>query len=154
MRLDGPIPAIPDTGEKFMSTGRNVLIIEDDKDLVRTMKVVFESRDFNVRTAYNGKDGSVAIREKKPDAIVLDVMMATLTDGFDLAHYLKDNPEYQDIPIIMVTGFPKEMTKLGTENFQSVLADGWPAAKFLEKPVDPEKIVATVEAILKEQWKP
>jgi adenylate cyclase len=136
-----------------MSIKRDVLIIDDDKDLVNTMKVVFESKDFAVRTAFNGKEGSAAIREKKPDAIVLDVMMSTVTEGFDLANYLKDTPEFHDIPVIMVTGFPQEMTKLGTEKFQNILADGWPA-KFLEKPVDPDKIVAAVEAILKEQWKP
>lgn len=137
-----------------MSIKRNVLIIDDDKDLVSTVKVVFEAKDFTVRTAYNGKEGSKAIQEEKPDAIVLDVMMATLTEGFDLAHYLKDNPAYHDIPIIMVTGFPKEMSQIGPEKFQSILGDDWPAAKFLEKPVDPEKIVGAVEAILKEQWKP
>jgi CheY-like chemotaxis protein len=137
-----------------MSIGRSVLIIDDDKDLVNTMKVVFESKDFIVTTAYNGNEGSEAIRQKRPDAIVLDVMMATLTEGFDLARYLKDTPEYHDIPIILVTGFPKEMTTIGTENFQTILENDWPAAKFIEKPVDPEKIVAAVEAVLKEQWKP
>lgn len=133
-----------------MSSSRNVLIIEDDKDLVNAMKVVFESRNFTVRTAYDGKEGSKAIQEKKPDAIVLDVMMATLTEGFDLAHYLKADPEYRDIPIIMVTGFPREMARVGPEKFQSVLGDEWPVAKFFEKPVDSEKIVAAVEDALKE----
>ena len=137
-----------------MSSGRSVLIIEDDKDLVSAMKVVFESKGFSVKTAYNGKDGADAVRKQKPDAIVLDVMMATLTDGFDLAHYLKETPEFKDIPIIMVSGFPQEMAKLGPESFQSALQDDWPAAKFLEKPVDPEKVVAAVESILKEAWKP
>jgi len=103
-----------------------------------------------VRTAYDGKEGSKAIQEKKPDAIVLDVMMATLTEGFDLAHYLKADPEYRDIPIIMVTGFPREMARVGPEKFQSVLGDEWPVAKFFEKPVDSEKIVAAVEDALKE----
>ncbi|MFZ2447080.1 MAG: response regulator [Syntrophobacteraceae bacterium] len=134
-----------------MSTGRNVLIIDDDKDLVNTMKVVFESKKFTVRTAYNGKEGSDALRAQRPDAIILDVMMTTPTEGFDLARYLKDNPEFQQIPIVIVTGFPKEMAEAGPEKFQSILDDGWPAAKLLEKPVDPEKIVAAVEAVLKDQ---
>ena len=137
-----------------MTSGRSVLIIDDDKDLVNTLKVVFESKKFTVRTAYNGKEGSDALRANKPDAIVLDVMMATPTEGFDLAHYLKDNPDFQQIPIIMVTGFPKEMAKTGPEQFQTILEDDWPAAKFLEKPVDPENVVAAVEATLKDQWKP
>ncbi|MEM5789196.1 MAG: response regulator [Syntrophobacteraceae bacterium] len=137
-----------------MSRERKVLIIDDDKDLVTTMKVVFESKGFAVSVAYNGKEGSDSLKKKKPDAIVLDVMMTTLTEGVDFARYLKDSPEYQAIPIVLVTGFPKEMSQLGPEKFQSILGDDWPAAKLLEKPQDPEQIVAAVEAVLKEQWKP
>jgi len=140
--------------EEFMSRARKVLIIDDDKDLVTTMKVVFESKGFAVSVAHSGKEGSDSIRKKKPDAIVLDVMMSTLTEGVDLARSLKDSPEYRKIPIILVTGFPKEMSKLGPEEFQGILGEDWPAAKVLEKPQDPEKIVAAVEAVLKEQWKP
>ncbi len=137
-----------------MSRAQKVLIVDDDKDLVTTMKVVFEANGFAVSVAYNGKECLESLQKKKPDAIVLDVMMRTLTEGVDLARTLKDSPEYRKIPIILVTGFPKEMSKLGPEQFQGILGDDWPAAKVLEKPQDPEKILASVQAVLKDQWKP
>lgn len=132
-----------------MTTGRNVLIVEDDRDFVDAMKTVFESRNYQVRCAFDGQAGFDEIQRQKPDALVLDVMMATLTEGFDLAFHLKSKADYQDIPIVMVTGFPHEMAKLGPEKFRNALREDWPAAKILEKPVDPEKILGAVESLLK-----
>lgn len=132
-----------------MATGRKVLIVEDDRDLVNVVKTVFESKNYQVRYAYNGEAGFAEIQKEKPDAIVLDVMMATLTDGFDLAFHLKSKAEYRDIPIVMVTGFPHEMATIGPEKFQHIFSEDWPAAKILEKPVDPEKILQAVESLLK-----
>jgi two-component system, OmpR family, phosphate regulon response regulator OmpR len=132
-----------------MATGRNVLIIEDDRDFVNVLKTVFESKNYQVRYAYDSLAGFDEIQKQKPDAIVLDVMMTTLTEGFDLAFLLKTKPEYRDIPIVMVTGFPHEMAKLGPEKFQNIFSEDWPAAKILEKPVDPEKILGAVESLLK-----
>jgi two-component system alkaline phosphatase synthesis response regulator PhoP len=136
-----------------MAKGANILIIEDDRDLVNSMRVVFESVNYKVRTAYNGKEGFDQIEKKKPDLIILDVMMATDTEGFDLAFQLKNKPEYRNIPIIMVTGFTQRMAELGPERFQHILGEDWPAAKMFEKPIDPDELLEAVEAILKEQGK-
>ena len=133
-----------------MDTKANILIIEDDKDLVDTMQVIFESKKFTVRAAYNGKEGFAAIQAQKPDIIILDVMMSTPTEGIDLAQHLKTRSEYQQIPIVMVTGFPQQMAELGPDRFVNALREDWPAAKFMEKPVDLEKLAETVETILSE----
>lgn len=132
-----------------MSKRKDILIIEDDRDFSNSLRVMFESKKYGVRCAYDGKAGFEEIVKQKPNAIVLDVMMATFTEGFDLACSLKSKAEYSSIPIVMVTGFPHEMAKIGTDKFQTILGEEWPAAKFLEKPVDPEKIVAAVESLLK-----
>jgi len=97
-----------------------------------------------VRSAYNGKEGLGKIEEKTPDLILLDVMMATDTEGFDLAYKLKNNPQYQDIPIIMVTSFPQKMAEEGPERFQHILGEQWPVSHFLEKPIDPEVLLSAV----------
>jgi DNA-binding response OmpR family regulator len=135
--------------DAVMSTERNVLIIEDDRDFVDALRVMFESKNYTVRCAYDGQGGFDEIEKQKPDAIILDVMMTTLTEGFDVAFHLKTKEEFRDIPIVMVTGFPHEMAKMGSEKFQNILSEDWPAARILEKPVDPEKILAAVEALLK-----
>jgi DNA-binding response OmpR family regulator len=136
-----------------MAKGANILIIEDDRDLVSSMRVIFESVDYTVRTAYNGKEGYEQIQKRKPDLIILDVMMATDTEGFDLAFKLRNQPEYRNIPIIMVTGFTQRMAELGPEKFQHILGEDWPVTKIFEKPIDPDELLAAVEIALKEQRK-
>jgi CheY-like chemotaxis protein len=133
-----------------MSAGKDILVIDDDRDLVETLRIVLESKSYEVRTAYNGKEGFGRIEEKQPDLIILDVMMATDTEGFDLAYKLRNNPEFRDIPIIMVTSFPKAMAEKGPDRFQHILGEDWPVSFFIEKPVDPEKLLTTIEDILQE----
>jgi CheY-like chemotaxis protein len=133
-----------------MNTDKDILIIDDDRDLVSSIRIVLESKDYNVRAAYNGKEGFGKIEEKTPDLIVLDVMMATDTEGFDLAFKLKNNPKYQDIPIVMITAFPKKMAEEGPDKFQHILGESWPVSHFLEKPIDPEELLSTIEDILRE----
>jgi len=136
-----------------MTKGANILIIEDDRDLVNSMRVIFESLNYKVRTAYNGKEGFDQSEKKKPDLIILDVMMATDTEGFDLAYKLRNHSDYKNIPIIMVTGFTQRMAELGPEKFQHILGEDWPVTKIFEKPIDPDELLAATQAILKDQGK-
>lgn len=134
-----------------MDGGKDILIIDDDRDLVNSIRIVIESSGYKVRVAYNGREGYEKIEEKSPDLIVLDVMMTTDTDGFDLAFKLKNSPDYQVIPIIMVTAFQKKMAEEGPDKFQHILGEAWPVSHFLEKPIDPEKLLSTIETVLREE---
>ena len=129
----------------------DILIIEDDKDLVNTLRIILENNNFNVRIAYNGKEGYQQIEEKIPDLIILDVMMSTDTEGFDLAYKLKNKTLYREIPIIMTTSFPQKMAENGPERFQHILGENWPVTEFLEKPVDPDDLISAIEDILKDK---
>jgi len=64
-----------------MEPHADILIIEDDHDLVNIMRIILESRHYQVREAYDGKQGYARIEEKMPDLIILDVMMSTETEG-------------------------------------------------------------------------
>jgi two-component system alkaline phosphatase synthesis response regulator PhoP len=136
-----------------MAKGADILIIDDDRDLVESIRIVLESRKYAVRTAYNGKDGYQKIQEKCPDLILLDVMMATDTEGFSLAYKLKNLPAYREIPIIMVTGFTKKMAEAGPEKFQHIMGENWPVTQLLEKPIDPEELLSVIEGALEETSK-
>jgi two-component system, OmpR family, alkaline phosphatase synthesis response regulator PhoP len=136
-----------------MAKGADILIIDDDRDLVESIRIVLESRKYGVRTAYNGKDGYQKIQEKAPDLILLDVMMATDTEGFSLAYKLRNNPAYREIPIIMVTGFTKKMAETGPEKFQHIMGENWPVTQLLEKPIDPEELLSVIEGVLEETSK-
>jgi len=136
-----------------MAKGADILIIDDDRDLVESIRIVLESRKYGVRTAYNGKEGYQKIQEKAPDVILLDVMMATDTEGFSLAYKLRNNPSYREIPIIMVTGFTKKMAEAGPEKFQHIMGESWPVTQLLEKPIDPEELLSVIEGVLEETSK-
>jgi len=131
-----------------MGNPADILIIEDDKDIVDTMRIILESKAYQIRAAYNGKEGYAEIEEKIPDVIILDVMMSTDTEGFDLAYKLQRNPEYKKIPILMLTSFPQMMAEKGPEKFQHILGEDWPVTMFFEKPIDPEKLLSAIEEIL------
>jgi two-component system alkaline phosphatase synthesis response regulator PhoP len=133
-----------------MSTPADILIIDDDKDLVNSIEIILQTKNYQVRIAFDGKEGYGKIEKKIPDLILLDVMMATDTEGFDLAYKLKENPKYRDIPIIMITSFTQKMAEQGPESFQHILGEAWPVSSFLEKPVDPEVLLSMVEKVLSE----
>jgi two-component system alkaline phosphatase synthesis response regulator PhoP len=133
-----------------MSTPADILIIDDDRDLVNSIEIILQTKSYQVRSAFNGKDGYGKIEKKIPDLILLDVMMATDTEGFDLAYKLKENPKYRDIPIVMITSFTQKMAEQGPDRFQHILGEAWPVSSFLEKPIDPEVLLSTVEKVLTE----
>ncbi|UCE54467.1 MAG: response regulator [Desulfobacterales bacterium] len=133
-----------------MSTPADILIIDDDRDLVNSIEIILQTKDYQVRSAFDGKDGYAEIEKKIPDLILLDVMMATDTEGFDLAYKLKENPKYRDIPIVMITSFTQKMAEQGPDRFQHILGEAWPVSSFLEKPIAPEVLLSTVEKVLSE----
>lgn len=131
-----------------MSNTADILIIDDDKDLVDTIRIILESRAYLVRTAYNGKEGYVQMEKKTPDLIILDVMMSTVTEGFDLAYKLQRNGRFVNVPILMLTSFPQKMAEEGPEKFQHIMGENWPVTLFFEKPIDSEKLLSAVEDAL------
>ncbi len=124
-----------------------ILIIDDDPDISEAMKVILENKGYMVRTAGDGAEGMEQIGADKPDLIILDVMMNTSREGFILSRELKDNPEYKNIPILMLTAV-KEKTGL---DFRPAAGDeSWlPVEEYLDKPVKPDLLLETVESLLK-----
>lgn len=131
-----------------MERETDILIIDDDKDLVNSMRIVLESKGYHVRIAHDGKEGYAKIQEKSPNLIILDVMMTSDTEGFDLAFKLRNQVDYEALPILMVTSFPKHMAEQGPEKFQHIMGEDWPVTKFLEKPIDPEELLNSVASLL------
>jgi len=127
-----------------------ILIVDDDPDITDSLKIILESHDYIIRTASNGKEAVKALEEQKPDLMILDIMMATDTEGFDLAYDLKDKPEFKNIPIIILTSFLEKVRAEGPGQFEYILGEQWPAHWLFEKPPDTHKLLARIEAILKE----
>lgn len=116
-----------------------VLVVDDDVDFVETTKTLLETSDYEVLTAHEGRTAKKLALEHMPDAIILDVMMTTKTEGFDVARELRSKSETRKIPIIMLTAVNQEMPwRFGPD-------DVWlPVDEFIEKPVRPELLLAAV----------
>jgi DNA-binding response OmpR family regulator len=76
-------------------------------------------------------------------------MMTSDTEGFDLAFKLKEDPEFKDLPIIMLTSFLDKVRAEGPGPFEFILGEAWPVEWLFEKPLDTKKLLARIEAILK-----
>ncbi len=123
-----------------------ILIVEDDPDFTKALKVTLESEQYTVDTAADRTEGMEKIRNDKPDLVILDVMMSTWSDGFEMSRELKKDPQYKDIPILILTAV-KDRTGIG---FKSTAGDPvWlPVDGFLDKPVEPQILLAEVEKLM------
>ena len=80
----------------------NILIVEDDPETVKLVKFILEKNDYSTISAKDGKEGLRMARERKPDLIILDLMLPGM-DGYRVCETLKAEPDTKDIPIIMLT---------------------------------------------------
>jgi CheY-like chemotaxis protein len=124
-----------------------ILIIDDDPDIVEAMKVVLESKNYEVAIAKSGKEGLQRARQLKPDLIILDVMMESVDKGFEVARDLKEDNNCKDIPILMLTAI-KEKIGLGFEK-EAGDPEWLPVDDYCEKPLEPGKLIEKVEMLLK-----
>jgi CheY-like chemotaxis protein len=121
---------------------KSVLLVDDDPVFVEAVSAVLETR-YKVRTAANGTEALAQITAVRPDLIVLDVMMDHLSEGFDVARTLRSDPETAAIPIVMLTAVDQ------VYNVRMEVEESWvPCERYLEKPVPPETLLATIAELI------
>ncbi len=126
-----------------------ILLIDDDVDLTEALKVILTGAQYAVITAYNKMEGMEKIAIEKPALIVLDAMMSTWQDGFEISRELKNNPEFKNIPILMLTSITE---RTGVEFKSSAGDPTWlPVDGFLDKPVEPTVLLSEVQKLLREK---
>ena len=116
---------------------KKILIVDDEQDIVESLKFVLENSEYTCYCAYNGEDGLKLAREIVPDLIILDVMMPKI-DGWEVCREIR---QYSKVPIIMLTAKSDERDEL--QGFQLGVDE------YISKPFSPKILVARVEAILR-----
>jgi CheY-like chemotaxis protein len=120
---------------------KKILVIDDDPDFVDSVENLLEAKGYQVVSASNGKEGVEKARAEKPDLILLDVMMNTKDEGFNVARQMHQIPEIKDTPVVLVTGVRREMNlPFGFEPDETWL----PVRQILEKPVKSEILLKVV----------
>ena len=123
-----------------------IVVADDDQEIRDTVSIILEGAGYDVTTAKDRNDAMVKIKAEKPNLAILDVMMDSNSDGFEMSRELKKDSELKDIPIILLTGIQKET---GID-FESAAGDpAWcPVDAYLNKPFDPELLISKVNELL------
>jgi DNA-binding response OmpR family regulator len=123
-----------------------ILIIDDDPNFAVILKPVLESKGYKIITAGNKDEAIKVLRRRKPDLILLDIMMEKMTDGFDICYKLKHDPEMKKIPVLAVSSITAET---GLRFSPTTDGEYFEADDFLEKPVAPTILLARIDKLLK-----
>jgi CheY-like chemotaxis protein len=125
-----------------MNIKKRVLIIDDEQDFCFFVRSNLESTgEFEVLEAHNGAEGIKAIGTKKPDLVLLDVIMPEVT-GPDVADFIMSNPAAKDIPFIFLTAIVTK-DEIGVEPMKEIKGH-----MFIQKPVDLKTLVESVRMTL------
>ena len=116
-----------------------ILIADDEEHLGYVVKFKLEKEGFDVIWKKNGRQALEAVREERPDLVILDVMMPGLT-GFEVLEAIKADPELKDTPVIMLTASGQEA--------DTVKGIDMGAADYIVKPFRPAELVARIRRCL------
>ncbi len=125
-----------------ISMTRTVLIVDDEPNIVLSLKFLVSQQGYEVRTAGSGEEALQSLREQVPDLVLLDIMMPK-PDGYEVCQKIRSTPEWKDIPVIMLTAKGRDVER------QKGFAMG--ADDYITKPFATSELVAKVRAVLEKK---
>jgi CheY-like chemotaxis protein len=131
---------------------KRVLLVDDDVDFLEINKTALEAAGYEVVVAHDAREGLKIAGKGKLDVAILDVIMATPSDGFELARDLRKDPKTEKVPLVMLTSVNAvneqkgTLFRLGNQDRDEL----WlPIDKFVDKPIKPEALVRIVAELTK-----
>ena len=124
---------------------KKILLVDDDADFTEAVKLLLESRSYDVTAANDGKEGLKKVQTEEPNLIILDVMMPEM-DGYQVCAKLKADPKYRQIPILLLTAVGEAIT---TTSYTKEMGMRIEADDYIPTPVEPIEIVERVEKLLR-----
>ena len=121
---------------------KKILLIEDEAELSRAIKIRLEAAGFDTISAGDGEKGLEMAHKERPDLIVLDLILPNMS-GFDVCRKLKIDKEYKDIPIIVLTA------KFQPNDIRFGIAMG--ADAYITKPYESQELFTKIREFLKEK---
>lgn len=125
-------------------TGKIVLVVDDDPDIVAAIRMVLKANGYQVRSAANSDEAMQALQQDIPDLMIVDVMMRTLDEGFQFSYLVRSDERLAQVPILMLTSVSKET---GFSFDPKTDGDWLPVNEFVEKPIDPEDLLDCVRKL-------
>jgi two-component system, cell cycle response regulator len=133
--------------ETAIPAGKKILVVDDDKIILKTLSIVLGSNGYQVFTASDGPEAASIVTRERPDLILLDILFppdasnvgGALQDGFFIIEWLRRMGEAGDIPIIIISGDKSAKDKQHALDIGGVVA-------FFPKPIDRIALLAAVRA--------
>ena len=122
-----------------MGDAKKILIVDDEQDIVETLKFMLEAQGYECFCAYDGERGLNMAKELIPDLMILDVMMPKI-NGYKISRLLKYDNKYKDIPIIMITARSQEEDK--------VIGQETGVNEYITKPFELDEVINKVNEYL------
>ncbi len=117
-----------------------ILVVDDNRENLELLEAYLEDIDCETIAAYDGPEALQIVKKRKPDLVLLDIMMPKMS-GFEVCRRIKNDPETMDIPIIMVTA----LTDFG--DVERGIGSG--TDDFISKPVNKLELLTRVKTMLK-----
>jgi DNA-binding response OmpR family regulator len=128
-----------------MGQKKKILIVDDERDIVKAVMIRLQGAGYEVVTAFDGAQGVFMAHKEKPDLIILDIRMPA-GNGFSVAQRLKRSMHTFTIPVIFLTGSPEKNAE------KKAMALG--ARFYIKKPYDPEELLDAIKRALEESPDP
>jgi len=119
---------------------QRILVVDDDRDIVRLVRTYLERSGYTVLVAHNGVQALQLLRSERPDLVVLDLMLPG-SDGWAITRQVRGDPQLATTPIIMMTA--------RVEDHDKILGLQLGADDYVPKPFNPSEVVARVRAVLR-----
>ena len=117
-----------------------IVVIDDDPDMVETLRLTLEHASYDVVGVLNGREGIDAVAQHEPDLVILDLIMPEM-DGFAVCKELKTDERYGKIPLIVLSAIGEERSH---KEYAEKMGCGLTSDCFLTKPVDPDILLNTI----------
>jgi DNA-binding NtrC family response regulator len=120
---------------------KKIMIVDDEQDVLFSLKTIFESQNFDVITVTNGKECLREIEKGFKGVVLMDLMMPEM-DGWTTIHEIVKRGYNKNVAITVITG-------KGTKDFQKMSDLGSYIFDYLTKPVDIDQLISSVERCIK-----
>jgi len=121
-----------------------ILVVDDDPDILDGILAVLESQPYRIQTARDGKRCLEMLELERPDLLILDLLMPRM-DGFAVIRFLRENPEYDQLPIMVLTTVVEDASRRRYELETGMSMD---VQDYIQKPVLPGELIRRVKRIL------
>jgi CheY-like chemotaxis protein len=125
-----------------------ILVVDDEMDIRTFISTLLESNGYKLRLAENGEQGMQKLKDEPPDLVTLDVMMPK-ESGIKMYRDIKTNPEYENIPVLIISGLAKKTFLHSQKVLDKFKSQQVPQPDgYIEKPPEPEELIAEVQRLL------